>query len=315
MIVLLLAACAGEGGPGAPGSAAPAVERGTGELAGMVHVPGAEVNTGPRGAIRRPPPGQHPVVLPSFQCAADEVSTGRCPGLAHDPLVSKTVRVSGFWIDETEVTRRAYGAFLAATGYRPPHVEEPWAEKDWNWDGPVPPAGTEDHPVVLTNWYDAREFCAWRGARLPTEPEWQLAVLGPAASETAYPWGAEYAEGRMNRGIMAAPNYDQADGWLTTSPVGAFPSGASRYGLLDGYGNAWEWVETVRMRSWEEVTFADASALLDLRTPTLGLYAGARGFSYFADPRPNLAMDYNAFPVELRRKTSGFRCARAEAAP
>ena len=56
MIVLLLAACAGEGGPGAPGSAAPAVERGTGELAGMVHVPGAEVNTGPRGAIRRPTP-------------------------------------------------------------------------------------------------------------------------------------------------------------------------------------------------------------------------------------------------------------------
>jgi formylglycine-generating enzyme required for sulfatase activity len=179
----------------------------------------------------------------------------------------------------------------------------------------VPPSGTEDHPVVLTNWYDAREYCAWRGGRLPSEAEWQLASLGPAGAATAYPWGNEYVEGRMNRGIMDAPNYDPADGWRTTSPVGSFPEGASRYGLQDAYGNAWEWVATIRMRTWEEVRYADASAARDPFTTTLGLYAGARGFSYFADPRPNLAMDYSAFPVELRRKTSGFRCARSEGTP
>lgn len=315
MSLLLLLACSGNSGSGTPVGGTPFIERGTGEFAGMLKVPAAEVNSGPRGAPMRPPPGQKPVVLPSFTCSEAEVAAGGCPALAHSPLPSKVVRVEGFWIDETEVTRRAYGEFLAATGYRPPHVEEPWAEAEWNWDGPTPPAGTEDHPVVLTNWYDAREYCAWRGARLPTEAEWQLAVLGSATTETPWPWGTTYAEGLMNRGILAPPNYDAADGWRTTSPVGSFPGGASRYGLLDGYGNVWEWVDTVRVRSWDEVRFDDPATLTGPQTPDLGLYAGARGFCYFVDPRPNLAMDYNAFPVELRRKTSGFRCARSEPQP
>ena len=289
-----------------------AVERGVGEFAGMLHIPAAEVNSGPRGAVRLPPPRSRPLALPTFVCTPSEVAGAACPGLAHDPLAARVVRVSGFWIDETEVSRNAYGLFLGATGYRPPHVEEPWAEADWNWDGPTPPAGTESHPVVLTSWYDAREYCAWRGGRLPTEAEWHLAALGPAASETAFPWGPHYAEGRMNRGMLDAPNYDETDGWLTTSPVGTFPKGASRYGLLDAYGNAWEWVDTLRMRSWDEVPFADPATQLNPTTASLGLYAAARGFSYLADPRPNLAMDFNAFPVELRRKTSGFRCARSE---
>lgn len=245
------------------------------------------------------------------RCSSAEVEAGLCPGLAHEPLPTREVRVHGFWLDSLEVNNADYAKFVVATGYRPPHVEEEWAEKDWDWEGTSPRPGTEDHPVVLTNWYDAREYCGWQHKRLPTEAEWQLATHGPVGKESTYPWGNTYVAGRMNRGQLDPPNYDDSDdGYLTTAPVGHFPDGASRYGALDLFGNAWEWVADLRIRTWDEMRFDDAATNLEPHTGTLGLYAGARGFSYYADPRPNLGVDYNAFPVELRRKTSGFRCAK-----
>ncbi|MFN7146288.1 MAG: formylglycine-generating enzyme family protein, partial [Myxococcota bacterium] len=277
---------------------------------GMVEVPGGEVRVGSTGLG---PPGGGPPgggdAPPPLPCAAADIAAGVCPTLAHQPLAPRLVAVSPFWIDRTEVTRAAYGAFLADTGYRPPHVEEPWAEEEWNWDGPTPPAGTEDHPVVLVSWYDAREYCRWRGARLPTEAEWEVAAFGPEGDHRLYPWGNEYVEGRMNRGAAGAVMYDPSDGYRTTSPVGAFPEGVSRYGAHDMFGNAWEWVADVRIARWEEMRWQDAAEARDPTTGFLGLYGGSRGFSYFADPRVNLAIDHNAFLVELRRKTSGFRCA------
>ena len=41
-----------------------------------------------------------------------------------------------------------------------------------------------------------------------------------------------------------------------------------------------------------------------------GLYVSVRGGSYFFDMRPNPGGERNEFLPELRRKTSGFRCAQ-----
>ena len=77
----------------------------------------------------------------------------------------------------TEVTRKDYKEFLETTGYRPPFIAEEWAEDGWNWNGTDYPEGTAEHPVVMVSWYDAQEYCIWRGKRLPTELEWQLGFL------------------------------------------------------------------------------------------------------------------------------------------
>jgi formylglycine-generating enzyme required for sulfatase activity len=224
-------------------------------------------------------------------------------------IKARVVRVSGFWIDRTEVTREVYQKFLIATGYRPPYVAEEWADEQWNWRGTDFPEGTGQYPVVLANFYDATAYCAWAGKRLPTEPEWQLAALGTAGENRLFPWGNDYDGNKFNHGKMMEPNFDDSDGYLYTSPVGAFPAGQSPSGLEDAFGNAWEFTSDWRVDSWRLTSF-DSEGQENVRSLGPGLYVAVRGGAYFFDLRPNPAGERNHFLPELRRKTSGFRCAR-----
>ncbi len=235
-------------------------------------------------------------------------------GMGGQRLEPAQVSVSSFWIDLTEVTRKQYQAFLVDTGYRPPYVAEDWANDDgWNWSGTDYPPGTGDHPVVLTSWYDASEFCAWAGKRLPTEAEWQLAALG--TDGRIFPWGDDYSGDRLNHGKMDAPNYDDSDGYEFTSPVDALPSGRGPYGLYDAFGNAWEFTADFRRDDWSMYVDSSGAALTgprgaDVTAPGPGLYVAVRGGAYFFDLRPNPGGERNEFLPEVRRKTSGFRCAK-----
>ena len=230
---------------------------------------------------------------------------------ASQRLPAREVWVDSFQIDRTEVTRSAYADFLADTGHPAPFVDEDWAGEGWNWEEGRIPEGTGDHPVVLVNWYDARAFCRWAEKRLPTEAEWQLAALGPAAGETLYPWGNEWRGEVYNHGQLGDPFFDDSDGYLRTSPVGSFPEGASRNGVQDLFGNAWEWTNDVRVDSWEEMRGERKEGrLANPHTGVLGIYAAVRGSSFYHDLRPNPAGERHGFLLEIRRKTSGFRCAR-----
>ena len=228
------------------------------------------------------------------------------------PLDPRKVWVSGFEIDRTEVTRAAYRRFVEATGYRTPYIDEDWANEDgWNWSGTTPPKGTDDHPVVLTNWYDARAYCTWAGKRLPDEAEWQLAALGPMDEGRTYPWGTTYDGANLNHGRAEEPNYDDSDGYKTTSPVGAFPGGRSPYGLEDAFGNAWEFAADSRVDSWDLYQGQEKDdGWTDLRAPGPSLYVAVRGGSYFFDMERMPEGERNEFVSELRRKSSGFRCAK-----
>jgi formylglycine-generating enzyme required for sulfatase activity len=95
-------------------------------------------------------------------------------------------------------------------------------------------AGYESHPVNEVTWNGARAYCAWRGARLPTEAEWEAAARGREGRP--YPWGAEPPSGE-HAVFGRRSNH--------TDAVGSHPLGATPEGVYDLAGNVAEWTSTL----------------------------------------------------------------------
>jgi len=158
------------------------------------------------------------------------------------------VRLRAYCVDATEVTVGAYRSCVGAGGCRSPQST---VDPECNWGQ----SARENHPINCVNWNEAKSYCEWNGARLPTEEEWEYAARG--IDGRTYPWGEDApgpgllngcgaeckawaARNRMNWNAL----YDASDGWETTSPVGSFPTGNSPFGLKDMAGNVWEWTES-----------------------------------------------------------------------
>lgn len=231
----------------------------------------------------------------------------------------RRVRVSAFSIDRFEVTNAEFAAFVTATGIRTDaersgvgwHWEGRWREvRGADWRHPHGPGssidGLERHPVVQVSWNDATRYCRWRGARLPTEAEWERAARG--AAKHAYPWGAEPPrDGRRHRASYGSDECcraDAGDGHLFTAPVGSFPDGRSPFGVEDMAGNVWEWVE-----DWFDPTFYARSAAVDPvnRTPTGRKVI--RGGGWGNDPWGLRSTLRHANPPDIGLSMVGIRCA------
>ena len=171
-----------------------------------------------------------------------------------------------FEITETLITNDLYATFVAATGHPAPDVDaETWAgyrlihpyertrRHAWR-QGKLPPARGQ-HPVVLVSHADAEAYASWlaevtgRSWRLPTELEWEKAARGTDGRR--FPWGDDWDPTRLNSHDL---------GPFDTLPVGAFPEGASPFGLLDAAGQVFEWTATgagagrylVKGGSWDD---------------------------------------------------------------
>lgn len=97
----------------------------------------------------------------------------------------------------------------------------------------------DNRPVETINWFEARDFCARRGARLPTEREWEYAARGP--DSLTYPWGNIFVpENAVTNRVESQGTADVID--AAGNP--ARPNGASWVGALDMSGNVFEWTST-----------------------------------------------------------------------
>ena len=168
---------------------------------------------------------------------------------AHAVTLSKS-----FWIDLTEVTVEDYSVCWALKVCKLP-MQGP----KLNWGVP----GKDKHPANGVTWYDAKQYCEWKGKRLPTEAEWELAARG--TDGRMFPWG--------NTKPTCDLVVNDKCGTTGTQKVGSKPKGDSPYGVHDMSGNVAEWVADY----FKEDYYYESPAV-DPKGPETGTKRVARSF-------------------------------------
>jgi len=162
--------------------------------------------------------------------------------------------VAPFTIERHNVTNAKFLEFVEADGYLDARW---WRPEDWAWVQAEPvrhPLFWEQHgrawywrgmfdliplpcswPVYVSH-AEASAYARWRGARLPSEAEFQRAAYGaPSGGDRAYPWG--HAAPTPEHGALDFSTWDP-------HPAGSHPAGRSAWGIDDLVGNGWEWTST-----------------------------------------------------------------------
>ena len=213
---------------------------------------------------------------------------------------AKEVPVKSFYLDTLPVTVGEYLEFVRANPrWQRSQVKKIFADDSYlkDWAGDLSP-GTNaplDTPVTSVSWFAAKAFAQWRGKRLPTIAEWELAA-GASATRP---------DGENDRAFR-----QQVLQWYTTpnsslARVGKGP--ANVWGARDLHGLIWEWVLDFNTEMVTGDSRADSAGL------ERGLFCGAGGQG------AKNVQDYPAFmrfgfrsSLEARYcvHNLGFRCAK-----
>jgi eukaryotic-like serine/threonine-protein kinase len=232
------------------------------------------------------------------------------------------VTLSGYCIDRTEVTVKAYGACIAAKGCSAAPLTERFSSYSGaevtEWSRYCNGSDRSDHPMNCVDWDQAAAYCKWAGKRLPTEAEWEYAARGN--DRRVYPWGNEAPSANLLnacgsecvamakrdlRGNWSAM-YNANDGWEMTAPVGSFLDGKSPFGALDMAGNVSEWTA-----DW----YGDylGAAATNPQGAKTGTYRVDRGGGWFPIDAGHVRAAYRGWIVPtFRFSYLGFRCARGD---
>jgi ergothioneine biosynthesis protein EgtB len=210
---------------------------------------------------------------------------------------SHRVFVDDFKIADRLVTNGDYLAFIEDRGYHRPELwlSNGWATiRDGHWDGPLYWEKTSDgwtefslagvhpvdpsEPVCHVSYYEADAFARWAGARLPTEPEWEIAARDE-------PIDGAFVEAR-NFHPSATPK-----------------SG----GLRQLYGDVWQWTQSA-YTAYPGYQPA-AGAIGEYNGKWMSDQWVLRGASC-ATPRSHARLTYrNFFPSDARWQFMGIRLA------
>jgi len=142
---------------------------------------------------------------------------------------AQEVYVDAFYMDKFEVTNEMYDACVYAVECRRPQ-QGGSATRNTYFANPV----YASFPVLYVDWKMANTYCEWRGARLPTEAEWEKAARGTDAR--LYPWGNDEPDCNLANHVGCVAD---------TTPVDQHEDGQSPYGIYGMAGNVWEWTSTL----------------------------------------------------------------------
>ncbi|MDP2345590.1 MAG: SUMF1/EgtB/PvdO family nonheme iron enzyme [Deltaproteobacteria bacterium] len=163
--------------------------------------------------------------------------------------------------------------------------------------------GRGAHPMNCVSWTEARDWCAFVDARLPTPDEWEHAARG--STTTLFPWGDALPDSttanlcdlncpplpRIDEKVLARSKRIQRqidDRYAGSAPIGSFARGTNSNGLVDLAGNVWEWTDGDWRPGFKE----------------------RRGGSFIDRPRGLRISNRFGSKPDTRSVHTGFRCVR-----
>ena len=165
----------------------------------------------------------------------------------------RTRSIASFCIASSEVSNREYREYVIATSAAAPTT----------WPTPYEPT-IDDLPVTGITWDEANSYCRWRGVRLPTPNEWEVASKGPGGAK--YPWGANR---KLEIQREDSEKFDFSTYMKFARPVNSDPQLATPLGVRHMLSNVGEFTEGIAVdrnsspvlkgRSWADSPFVEPS--------------------------------------------------------
>jgi formylglycine-generating enzyme required for sulfatase activity len=222
-----------------------------------------------------------------------------------DEMPVHKVTLDDFYIDKYEVTVKDFKAFVDATGHKTEIEKRGFGfvfnkkrkkkhKISWRNDSDGKKVNKYEYiqPVIFVDKSDAVAYCKWRGARLPTEAEWEYAAKG----------------GKKSKGYLFSGSNDPYKvGWFsgnsnnTIQNVGALLP--NELGIYDMSGNVFEYCSD----GYDE-NFYNKSPELNPKGPP-SQYKVVRGGSWYHNSKIGTNTNRSGWVVFSGYNT-GFRCLR-----
>ena len=237
-------------------------------------------------------------ILPRFRAIPAGVYPQGVATGEEDAEPRTMVTLPDFYMDRTEVPVLTYAVCVLNGACTPPAAFADDRYCTWG----MPEAMMK--PANCLSWKQARDYCAFRGGRLPSEAEWEAAARGQ--DERTYPWGDSAPD--CGHAVFSPRNgATPSDGCGLDSvwDTGSLPRGAGPFGILNMAGNVWEWVA-----DWyqpDAYRFRNESP--SPQGPEAGVFRVIRGGSWVS----GTARDLTTFRRARRKpdnpsNAGGFRC-------
>lgn len=220
-------------------------------------------------------------------------------GPDEEPL--HTVHLDLFYIDKYEVTNALYKICVDAGVCQLPKKTTSYSQSSYYGNSTF-----DNYPVIFVDWNMAKTYCEWRGARLPTEAEWEKTARGTKGQD--YPWGFSFNGNLANfcdkNCTSGGENTNYDDGFEDTAPVGTYEGGVSPFGAYEMAGNVKEWVS-----DFYSEDYYLASPISNPLGPNLGVGHVVHGGAWCSESNELMSQNRSWEEPEYSGSCLGFRCA------